>query len=59
MTKIIEHLRERGTQRLVGTVLRENVGMLALARGLGFQESADPSDPDDRNTRFVSLDLQP
>ncbi len=55
MTKIIEHLRERGTQRLVGTVLRENTGMLELARGLGFQESADPGDPDDRGTRFVSL----
>lgn len=58
MTKIIEHLRERGTQRLVGTVLRENTGMLELARGLGFQESADPGDPDDRGTRFVSLQLQ-
>jgi acetyltransferase len=58
MTKIIEYLRERGTQRLVGTVLRENTGMLELARGLGFQESADPGDPDDRGTRFVSLKLQ-
>ena len=58
MTKIIEYLRERGTERLVGTVLRENTGMLELARGLGFQESAVPGDPDDRSTRFVSLDLQ-
>jgi acetyltransferase len=58
MTKIIEHLRERGTQRIVGTVLRENTGMLELARGLGFQESADPGDPDDCGTRFVSLNLQ-
>ena len=56
MVKIIEHLRAHGTQRIVGTVLRENTGMLELARGVGFQESADP---DDRSTRFVSLDLQP
>jgi acetyltransferase len=59
MSKMIGHLRDRGTQRLVGTVLRENAGMLELARSLGFQESASPSDPDDRNVRFVSLDLQP
>jgi acetyltransferase len=58
MTKIIEHLRERGTQRLIGTVLRENSSMLELARNLGFQEGADPEDPQDRSTRFVSLDLQ-
>jgi acetyltransferase len=58
MSKMIGHLRARGTQRLVGTVLRENTGMLELARSLGFQESASPSDPDDRNVRFVSLDLQ-
>jgi acetyltransferase len=59
MSKMIGHLRDRGTQRLVGTVLRENAGMLELASSLGFQESASPSDPDDRNVRFVSLDLQP
>ena len=59
MVKIIEYLRERGTQRIVGTVLRENTGMLALAQRLGFQESADASDPEDRSTRAVSLDLQP
>ena len=59
MTKIIDYLRARGTRRLEGTVLRENTGMLELARRLGFRESANPGDPDDRNTRFVSLDLQP
>jgi acetyltransferase len=58
MVKLIEHLRERGTQRIVGTVLRENTGMLELARRLGFQESADPSNLHDRSTRAVSLDLQ-
>jgi acetyltransferase len=59
MTKMIEHLRARGTRRLVGTVLRENQGMLELAQSLGFQTGHNPSDPDDRGTRFVSLDLQP
>ena len=51
-------LRARGTQRIHGTVLRINRGMLELARALGFQESTNPSDPDDHETRGVSLDLQ-
>ena len=59
MTKLINYLRERGTQRLVGVVLRENKAMLELAQRLGFKEEANPSDPGDHNTRFVSLDLQP
>ena len=59
MDKMIEHLRTRGTQRLVGTVLRINTGMLELAHALGFQERSNPSDPDDHQVRFVSLDLQP
>ena len=59
MVKLIEYLKAHGTQRIVGTVLRENTGMLELARSLGFQESADPRDPDDHSVRFVSLDLQP
>lgn len=59
MDKMTAHLRQRGTHRLVGTVLRENSGMLELARALGFQESAAPGEPDDRSLRFVSLDLQP
>jgi len=58
MVKLIEYLKAHGTQRIVGTVLRENFGMLELARSLGFQESADPSDSDERSTRFVSLELQ-
>ncbi len=57
MTKLIEHLRARGTRRLVGTVLRINHGMLELARSLGFQETTNPSDPGDHETRFVALDL--
>ena len=58
MDKMIGHLRQRGTQRLVGVVLRENAGMLELARALGFQEGAHPGEPDDLSLRFVSLDLQ-
>jgi len=52
-------VRARGTQRLVGTVLRINRGMLELAANLGFQETDNPGDPDDHGTRFVSLELQP
>ena len=58
MAKMTEHLRQRGTRRMVGNVLRENAGMLELARALGFQESAHPGEPDDRGLRFVTLDLQ-
>ncbi|MDP3250817.1 MAG: bifunctional acetate--CoA ligase family protein/GNAT family N-acetyltransferase [Hydrogenophaga sp.] len=58
MNKMIEHLRARGTQRLVGSVLRVNTGMLELARTLGFQESSSPSDPGDHEVRLVTLDLQ-
>ncbi|MFC3684641.1 bifunctional acetate--CoA ligase family protein/GNAT family N-acetyltransferase [Hydrogenophaga luteola] len=58
MDKMIGHLRQRGTLRMVGLVLRENAGMLELARALGFQESAHPGEPDDQGLRFVALDLQ-
>ena len=59
MSKLIEYLRARGTQRIFGTVLRINRGMLELARSLGFQETTNPSDPGDIETRYVALDLQP
>ena len=36
MDKLIRTLRERGTRRLVATVLTENQRMLDLARELGF-----------------------
>ncbi|MBA4211707.1 MAG: GNAT family N-acetyltransferase [Polaromonas sp.] len=58
MSKLIEHLRARGTKRLHGTVLRINRGMLELAQALGFQETTNPSDPGDHETRYVALDLQ-
>jgi acetyltransferase len=37
MKKMIRYCRERGTRELVGDVLRENAGMLKLARALGFE----------------------
>jgi acetyltransferase len=45
MEKLIRTQREHGTRRLVATVLAENVGMLALARELGFVQS--PTEPVD------------
>jgi acetyltransferase len=45
MRKLIAHLRARGTQRLVATVLRENERMLELSRDLGFQMDAQQDDP--------------
>ncbi len=58
MDKMIGHLRQRGTQRLVGQVLHENAAMLELARALGFQEGPVPNEPDEHHLRFVSLSLQ-
>ena len=40
MRRMIEHLRSRGTQWLVATVLAENTRMLELARELGFEVAA-------------------
>jgi len=58
MRKLIEYLRERGTQRLVGTVLRVNTAMLELATSLGFETGSNPYDPQDPEVRFVVLPLQ-
>ena len=46
MNKLIDHLRARGTQRLVATVLRENTRMLELAHDLGFAHDALQPDAD-------------
>jgi len=54
MKKLIRHLRERGTQRLVATVLAENTRMLDLAAGLGFQRV--PGEPGD-DTVSMALPL--
>jgi acetyltransferase len=55
MGTLIHYLQERGTRWMVGLVLAENEGMLALARALGFVQSVDPEDP---GVRLVRLDLQ-
>jgi acetyltransferase len=45
-TRLLERLlaaaRSRGVQRLVGTTLSVNAGMLALGRNFGFKLAADP-----------------
>jgi acetyltransferase len=45
--RLIEHARQRGTQRLVGLVLRENTRMLRLARAMGLHvDPGEPTDPE-------------
>jgi acetyltransferase len=44
MEKVIGYARKRGTQRLVGDVLSENMAMLKLARLSGFTIDASGSD---------------
>ena len=56
MRKLIEHFRARGTQRLVGTVLRDNARMLQLARELGFEFLPRTTGSD---VQELSLLLQP
>lgn len=45
MERVIEVARLKGVRRLVGPVLRDNTGMLTLARQLGFSvsETSDPA----------------
>jgi len=40
LTRIIAYCRSRGTRWLVGEALRENTGMIGLARRLGFEITA-------------------
>jgi acetyltransferase len=40
LKKMVRYCRDRGTASLVGDVLRENAGMLKLARALGFETVA-------------------
>ena len=54
LEKMIRYSRGRGTQLLIGDVLRENVRMLRLVRELGFTVSSS-SDPD---VVTVTLPLQ-
>jgi acetyltransferase len=54
LNKLIAYLRQRGTQRLVATVLVENTRMLELARDLGFEFDAEQPEHD---TRRIALAL--
>jgi len=54
MHKLIGHLRSRGTQCLVATVLTENTRMLELARELGF---AYETEQPEEETRAIRLRL--
>ena len=40
LDKIVRYARSRGLNQLVGSVLRENSGMLELTRGCGFAVDA-------------------
>lgn len=51
LRKMIDFLSRRGTQRLVGDVLRENEAMRELARSHGFAVDAAASDAE--ALRFV------
>lgn len=54
--KMVRYLRGIGTQRMVGEVLRENLGMRELARAHGLHADTLASDSD--SIRYV-LELQP
>jgi len=46
LARMVEHLTRRGTVRVVGHVLRENLAMRQLGESLGFATEATPGDPD-------------
>ena len=45
MQAVLDHAVAQGTARVVGHVLRQNHGMLALVRRLGFEVHPDPDEP--------------
>ncbi|MBI3350535.1 MAG: bifunctional acetate--CoA ligase family protein/GNAT family N-acetyltransferase [Burkholderiales bacterium] len=55
MQALLDYAATRGTQRIVGHVLRENHEMLGLARALGFEIRADRHEPAD--VVFVSRQI--
>jgi len=55
MEKIITYSKNRGTVKIVGSVLVQNTGMLRLCRKLGFQCEVDE---DDSDVYEVQLNLQ-
>ncbi|MBX3645624.1 MAG: acetate--CoA ligase family protein [Rubrivivax sp.] len=55
MSRIIDYQRGQGTQKLVATVLGDNIHMLGLARRLGFEERASD---EGNGVRWIELALQ-
>jgi acetyltransferase len=53
LNKLIAYQRQRGTQRLVATVLVENARMLDLARELGFALESEQPESDTRRIFLV------
>ena len=53
--RLIEHAKQRGIERLVGLVLRENTRMLKLSRAMGFE--ADAAEPVDSGLRRMVRNL--
>ena len=56
LNKLFNYLRQRGTQRVQATVLKENTRMLAMMRAMGFEHDADQPEDD---TLAVTLTLNP
>ncbi len=53
MDRLIRYARERGTQRLVANVLRENTRMLDLAKATGFEIEAGAPEAASHRLRLV------
>ena len=45
LQRLIDIARDRRLEEMVGIVLRENKGMIALAKDLGFEQLRSPDDP--------------
>jgi acetyltransferase len=55
LMKMIRYLRDRGTRRMVGYVLRENQAMRRLVQALGFELLSLTMEP---GTAYYALELQ-
>lgn len=53
MRRLIDHQRERGTEKMVATVLAQNSRMLEMARSLGFAET-----PCDEGDGILCIELE-
>ncbi|QOF76138.1 bifunctional acetate--CoA ligase family protein/GNAT family N-acetyltransferase [Variovorax sp. 38R] len=54
--RLIEHARDRGIERLVGLVLRDNARMLKLSADMGLK--ADPQEPPSSGLRRMVMELK-